>query len=174
MSAVAEPLVDLVIEEPGWTAALPDLATLAETAVAAGLKEAGHDPDGWQVALMAGSDARIAALNGAFRGRARPTDVLSWPAFRQVPPVAPAPRTHLGDIALALETCANDADALGIGLKDHAIHLILHGSLHLLGYDHDSPDEAAAMEGIEVRALARLGIADPYGRRDAAGPRADG
>ncbi|MEM9145310.1 MAG: rRNA maturation RNase YbeY [Pseudomonadota bacterium] len=169
----AEPLVDLVIEEPAWTEALPDLAILAERAVAAALSAAGQDPADWQIALLAASDMRITALNDRFRAKPTATDVLSWPAFATLPPVAQGPRTHLGDIAIAFQTCQRDAESLGIGLKDHATHLILHGCLHLLGHDHMDPDEAAEMEGIETRALRGLGIADPHRRRDAAGPRAD-
>lgn len=168
-----QPLVDLVIEDPAWEEALPDLAELATAAAAEALDEAGQPAEGWQIALMACSDGRIAELNGSFRGKPQATDVLSWPAFDPLPPVAPAPRTHLGDIAIAYETCIRDANSLGIGLKDHATHLILHGCLHLLGYDHLEPEEAETMEGMEIRALARLGFGDPYRRRDAVGPRPD-
>jgi len=168
-----ERLVDLLSEDPDWAVAVPDLADLADNAVCAALEGAGRRPEDWQVALMACSNARIAALNASFRGKSDPTDVLSWPAFETAPDVAPAPRTHLGDIALAFGVCRKDADALGIALKDHATHLIVHGCLHLLGFDHFEPEEAAKMEGMEVRALETLGIQDPYRRRDAGGPRPD-
>ena len=76
-------------------------------------------------------------------------------------PAPGAPR-HLGDIALAFGTVAREADRDGKALPDHAVHLALHGLFHLLGYDHESEEDAAAMEALEVSALARLGIADPY------------
>ncbi len=163
-AAEADPLLELVIEEPAWEAALPGLEALAETAAALALAEAGADPARWQISLLACSDARIAVLNAAFRARAEPTDVLSFPAFAHpLPDPGPGPRTHLGDLALALETTRRDAEMSGRDLKDHAIHLIIHGCLHLLGHDHDTEAAAGMMEGIEIRALGRLGIADPYG-----------
>ena len=78
-----------------------------------------------------------------------------------------APPELLGDIALALETCTREATDKGISLEDHAAHLIIHGLLHLAGHDHEtSPQDAAAMEALEIKALARMGIADPYGDAD--------
>ncbi len=160
----ADELVDLVLEEPGWGEALPGLDRIAETAARTGLAEAGADPALWQISLLACSDDRIAALNAAFRGREGPTDVLSFPAFAPPLPTPPAgARTHLGDVALALATTRRDAEMSGRPLKDHATHLIIHACLHLLGHDHDTESAADIMEGIEIRALARLGIADPYG-----------
>jgi probable rRNA maturation factor len=166
-----EPLVDLVIEEPGWESALPDLDALAHRAAEAALKEAGADPDRWTLCLLACSDDRIAGLNAEFRGKPAPTNVLSWPAFD-----APLPhlnagdaRVSLGDVALALQTTLGEAKVASIPLKDHATHLIIHGCLHLLGFDHETDAEADVMEAVEVRALCGLGIPDPYNRRDAQG-----
>jgi len=174
-------LVDLVIEEEGWLEALPDLAALAERAARMALEGAGAAPEGYEIALLACDDARIAALNADFRGRPTPTNVLSWPAFElaaETPgarPEAPPPAgsvapVALGDVAIALQTMRREAQLASIPLKDHAIHLILHGCLHLLGYDHDSGDDAALMEGIERRQLLAAGIADPYSEGDAAEP----
>ena len=167
------PLVELALEEPGWTEALPDLEALASAAVRLALEAAGLDPADWSVAVLACSDTRIAGLNAAFRERAQPTNVLSWPAFAPPLPPAPAPRTHLGDIAIALGTVSREAHSAGIPLKDHATHLILHGCLHLIGYDHDTDSAADMMEGLERRALARIGIPDPYERGGAALPHPD-
>jgi len=173
---VGEPLVELVLEAPEWASALPDLEALADAAARAALTGAGRDPAAWSLSLLACDDGRIAALNGDFRGRSRPTNVLSWPAHDPVPadfatsPPDGGPRAHLGDVALALQTCAREAEEAGISLKDHATHLILHGVLHLLGFDHGTEAEAARMEDIERRAMAALGLSDPYNRGDA--PRA--
>jgi probable rRNA maturation factor len=164
---VEEPLVEIVLEEPAWEAALPDLAAVAETAARLAIEATGRDPADWQVSLLACSDDRIAALNAAFRGRRGPTDVLSWPAFAGPPREAPRPRTHLGDVAVALGTTRKDAAEANLPLKDHAIHLILHGCLHLLGHDHGTEEEAGMMEDLERRALARIGLGDPYDRGDA-------
>lgn len=162
---MSEPLVDLMIEEPGWQA-WAELAEAAESGARLALEETGRDPAEWQIALLACSDARIAELNAGFRGRESVTDVLSFPAFHGAPPVAsggaPGSRTPLGDVAIALETTRKDASLRGLDLKDHVIHLILHSVLHLLGYDHMSVEEAAVMEELEVRALARIGLPDPY------------
>lgn len=163
--------VEVLIEEVRWEAA--GLVALADRAVAATLGHIGLDPDTCLVSLMGGDDARIAALNADFRGKPSPTNVLSWPAEDLAPdtpgaaPVAPDPGTpddpaELGDIALALETCQREADAAGLPLDHHVLHLIVHGTLHLLGYDHVHDADAARMEGLEVAILATLGVADPY------------
>ncbi|TPE50209.1 rRNA maturation RNase YbeY [Amaricoccus solimangrovi] len=157
------PLVDLVIEEPRWEAL--GLGPLAEAAARRALEAAGLDPAAHELSLLACDDARIAELNADFRGKPKPTNVLSWPAFEgEVPapdPEDPEP-LFLGDLALAYETCAREAEAGGISLADHATHLVVHGILHLLGYDHEMEDEADAMESFETKILASLGVADPY------------
>ena len=100
-------------------------------------------------------------LNARFRAKDGPTNVLSFPA-------AANPHGHLGDVALAFGVCAREAAEQGKSLADHTQHLVAHGVLHLLGYDHMSDDEAEAMEGLERVVLAGLGVADPYeaGERD--------
>ncbi|MEO1489297.1 MAG: rRNA maturation RNase YbeY [Pseudomonadota bacterium] len=117
--------------------------------------------------LLFTSDAEVHALNRDWRGRDKPTNVLSFPMVDREDLLAlggdGAP-VMLGDIALAYETCAREAEAKGIRLKEHASHLIVHGLLHLAGHDHEtSEDDAAIMEDLEVEILAKLGIPDPYG-----------
>jgi len=180
---LAEGVVETVIEAPGWSAAMPDLAAAAEAAARLALEADGRAPEGYTLALLACDDGRIADLNAAFRGKPAPTNVLSWPAFpgappQTTPPPAPSdarddPPIFLGDVAIALQTTEAEARAAGLDLKDHTIHLILHACLHLLGYDHQSEADADRMEGIETAALAKLGIADPYSRGDAAHPHPD-
>lgn len=177
-------LVDLVVEDPAWTDALPEIEALANTAARLALEGAGLDPARWTLCVLACDDARIAALNQAFRGRAAPTNVLSWPAIPLAPErpgaapppppqAASGPRRMLGDVAIAFQTTRREAQDSAIPLKNHAIHLILHGSLHLLGFDHETDADAKTMEGIETRALARIGVEDPYARRDAGQPHPD-
>lgn len=172
-------LVDLVVEEAGWLDALPDLAALAESAARMALEGAGLSAAGYEIALLACDDDRIAGLNADYRGKPQPTNVLSWPAFEltagrpgappaKPPPGDPAAPVALGDVAIALQTMRREAEAASIPLKHHAIHLILHGCLHLLGFDHESGDDAVLMEGIERRQLLAAGIADPYSEGDAA------
>ena len=113
------------------------------------------------------SDAEVKALNREWRGKDKPTNVLSFPMLSRAELLALAPEgppVLLGDIALAFETCAREAAAKGVPIEHHAAHLIVHGLLHLAGYDHEiSPEAAAEMEGLEIKALAFLAIADPYG-----------
>jgi probable rRNA maturation factor len=155
--------VDLVIEDDRWETA--GLAALAERACNAALAHLGVV--GADISLLACDDARIAALNGDFRDKPTPTNVLSWPSEERgaaEPGGAPdAPRDlELGDIAIAYETCAREADEAGRPLADHVSHLLVHGTLHLLGYDHIDDKDAALMEALEVEILGKLGIADPY------------
>ena len=115
-------------------------------------------------------DAEVQSLNREWRGKDKPTNVLSFPMLERgdLLSLAPAgPPELLGDIALALETCKREAADKGISLEHHTAHLIVHGLLHLAGYDHEtSPEDARAMEMLEIKALAQMGIADPYGDHD--------
>ncbi|MFB0610941.1 rRNA maturation RNase YbeY [Aurantiacibacter poecillastricola] len=118
--------------------------------------------------LLFTGDARVHELNREWRQRDKPTNVLSFPMLGREDLVHldpdEGPPEMLGDIALAHETCAREAEAKGIALEDHAAHLVLHGLLHLAGHDHEiSGEDAEKMERLEVKALALMGIADPYG-----------
>ncbi len=166
-----EQLVDTVIEEPRWETA--GLDALAERAAQAVLAELGLGTDGFLICVMGCDDDRIAVLNTDFRGKPAPTNVLSWPSGDRAPdapglaPDLPEPGDsddpeELGDIAIAWGVCQAEAVAQGKPFVDHVTHLVAHGVLHLLGYDHMTEEDAALMEGIEIRALARLGISDPY------------
>lgn len=164
-------LVETMIEDARWEAfGLAPLAERAGRAVLAGLDLPAR---GFLVSLMGCDDARIAVLNAEFRGKPVPTNVLSWPSeergaeFVGEAPMLPAPGdaqdpASLGDIAIAWETCAREAEDQGKPMADHVCHLIVHGVLHLLGYDHVEDEDATLMEGLEVRILASLGVSDPY------------
>ncbi len=120
--------------------------------------------------LLFTTDAEVRTLNREWRQRDKPTNVLSFPMLSrdEVLDLAPdGPPAMLGDLALAYETCAREAEEKNIPLEHHAAHLIIHGLLHLAGYDHEiSTEDAEHMEGLEIQALASMGIADPYGDRD--------
>jgi probable rRNA maturation factor len=143
--------VDISISCKSWRRALPRAGALARRAVAAALREARHSGDA-ELSLVLADDATLAALNAKYRRRAGPTNVLSFPAS---PPL-------LGDVVIAYQTVAREARAQNKRLGDHFAHLVVHGTLHLLGHDHVKRTEAARMERLEVAALFRLGIADPY------------
>ena len=129
-----------MIEDPRWEAA--GIAALAERAAQAALAGVGRLSQDCEIALLACDDARIAELNRQFRGKAVATNVLSWPAAEaDAAAGAEGEPVFLGDLALAYSACAREAAAAGLSLSDHAVHLIVHGVLHLLGYDHD--DDAA-------------------------------
>lgn len=120
-----------------------------------------------EVSVKFTSDEEVRSLNAAWRGKDRPTNVLSFPmlAAEAVAALAGARggAVLLGDIVLAHGVCAAEAAAKGVAMPDHARHLVVHGMLHLLGYDHEADEaEAEAMEAVERRALAALGVADPY------------
>ena len=166
-----EPLVECVIEEERWAAF--GLEPLVLRAVQASLAALGLPETGFTLAVMGCDDARIATLNAEFRGKETPTNVLSWPAWDLAAdqdgglPSPPEQGTaddpeSLGDIALAYETCAREAAAAAKPMADHVTHLVVHGLLHCLGYDHIRDGDAAVMEGTEVRILATLGLCDPY------------
>lgn len=122
------------------------------------------------VSVLFTSDAEVHVLNREWRARDKPTNVLSFPMLEreELANLAPdGPPVMLGDIALAQETCAREAEEKGVPLEQHAAHLLIHGMLHLAGHDHvESDAEAEAMEGLEIEALAIMGIGDPYGDRE--------
>ena len=158
-------LTETLIEDDRWTAA--ELAVLAERAAAATLGHLGLDPADWEISILGCDDARIAVLNGDFRDKPQPTNVLSWPAHDLAPPAPgeappPPPDGELGDIAMARETIEKEAKAQQISAETHFSHLFAHGLLHLLGYDHQTEEDAAVMEGLERRVMAAMGLPDPY------------
>jgi probable rRNA maturation factor len=118
---------------------------------------------GAELSLLLTDDRRIRGVNRDWRGFDKATNVLSFPA---APPGRVAQSPALGDIVLAHETMTREAQADGKSLGDHLSHLVVHGLLHLLGEDHETPDQAERMERLEIAALARLGIANPYADSD--------
>jgi probable rRNA maturation factor len=132
------------------------LGQLIASAITAANRAAG--PAQGAVTVVVDDDARIRALNKLWRGFDKPTNVLSFPA----PDTQPGPERPLGDIAISYETAAREAVAEDKSFADHMAHLSVHGFLHLLGYDHESDEDAEEMEGLERVILARIGVSDPY------------
>lgn len=161
--------LDVDVEEPWPAGAWEDLAIRAAAATEAVAPELAAPR--LSASVLFTSDAEIHELNRAWRQRDKPTNVLSFPMLAREDLLdlsADGPPELLGDIALAHETCAREAAEKGVPLEHHATHLVVHGLLHLAGYDHElSPEDADAMEALETKALAICGVADPYGDRNA-------
>jgi probable rRNA maturation factor len=151
-------VIDVAIEAKAWVAL--DAPEALADAVIAGAVEAGGFAltEGAEVSIVLCDDGFIADLNGKWRGVPKPTNVLAFPSG-----IDPASAPVLGDIVIAFETTAREAAEARISLRDHVAHLLAHGFLHLLGYDHVDEAEAEEMEAMEVRVLDLLGIANPYG-----------
>lgn len=151
---------------PAWAEALPDWEARCGrlAAIALGAVDL---PDGVvELSIVLADDETVRGLNRDWRGKDQPTNVLSFAALddEDAPIVEGAPLL-LGDVILAFETCAAEAAEQDKPLADHFSHLVVHGVLHLLGYDHMDDDEAEEMESLETTLLAALGVPDPYGDR---------
>lgn len=164
MSAATAAAVLVDVRSASWTRAVADPLALCRAAVGAALAVAGSP--GGEVSIVLADDGFIRTLNRDHRGMDRATNVLAFPL--ELGPPDPGPRL-LGDIVLAYQTVAREAAAFGRSLSDRLAHLVAHATLHLIGYRHDDPAQAEAMERLETEALARLGIADPYAVPAAAG-----
>jgi probable rRNA maturation factor len=162
--------LDLDIEEPWPAGPWVDSAERAVAALAQVAPELANPR--LSACVLFTSDGEIHALNREWRERDKATNVLSFPMLERDELLGLTPQgppVMLGDVALACETCAREACEKGIPLEHHAMHLIVHGLLHLAGHDHElGPAEAEAMEALEVKALALIGVADPYEGRDQA------
>lgn len=168
-------MLEIEIADSRWQ----DLAleTLGNEAVTATLSHMSLEVDECELVILACDDARIAELNEEFRDKPKATNVLSWPAedlAAETPGANPTlPEADftgeiaLGDIAIAYDTCAREADEAGKPVVDHVRHLVVHGTLHLLGYDHIRDEDATLMERLEVEILGKLGIPNPYIEIDA-------
>jgi probable rRNA maturation factor len=161
-------MLDIALDaDPDWDSInWADLARSAATSAIAesAFPQLGHGARSVELGVRLTNDAEVRALNATWRGKDKPTNVLSFPMAEadELDDHADGPELMLGDIVLARGVCASEAADKAISIEAHASHLLVHGTLHLLGYDHGDDDAAADMEAREVRALARLGIADPY------------
>ncbi len=161
--------IDLALQDPVWLDDLPDAQYDVKRAGTAALTRFCTGPP-LGLAVVLASDAELRTLNLRWRGIDRPTNVLSFSSEERTPGSTPAPPAgapddlpiELGDVVLARETVMREAGEGGIPPSHHLCHLVVHGSLHLMGYDHEDDDEAACMEGLEAAVLAGLGIPNPY------------
>lgn len=152
-------VIDIARDSVRWDG-LGDAEALVDRAIAGAVSTAGlvHAP-GAELSVVLTDDAGIMALNATWRGKDTPTNVLSFPA---ADPAAAARSPLLGDIILAYETLDREAREAGRPLADHFTHLLVHGFLHLFGYDHDTRAKADSMEALETAILAGLGLGDPH------------
>ena len=158
--------VAISIEDPSWAKLAPDAARLVRRAARDALAQARKD--GWkgsrvghEISFALTDDKRMRALNRAWRGKDKPTNVLSFAALDEQRPKAGMPWL-LGDVVLASGVVAREAKQQRKSPQHHLTHLAVHGVLHLLGYDHEQEGDAEAMEALEIAALAKMGIANPY------------
>lgn len=160
--------LEVLIEDGRWRGA--DFAGVSRRAARAALEAAGIDPGLVTVSALGCDDSRISGLNKRFRGRSGPTNVLSFPAFPATPEspltgrdlMGQSSPVFIGDIAVAYETVSSEASSLGLAVSSHLAHLVAHGCLHMLGYDHESDADARVMESLEAGILEGLGIPSPY------------
>ena len=141
-------MIEVEVEDEAWTRAIPDAADLARRAAATAAKGSTGE-----IVLLLTDDDTLKSLNGQFLGKDRPTNVLAFPA---------GVTGRLGDVALAFGVCEAEAREQGKSLADHLIHLVIHGVLHLIGYDHLTDDDATRMESLERQLLGEMNIEDPY------------
>lgn len=152
--------IDVIIEGGNWPS---ESEQLVQRAASAALDACG-EPEA-RLCVLLTDDGAVQKLNAQFRAKDKPTNVLSFPA----PEIPGDPAPQLGDLALAGETCAREAQEEGKTFADHLTHLVIHGVLHLCGYDHETTEEAEEMEDFEREILSTLGIADPYADSELAG-----
>ncbi|MDG3575370.1 rRNA maturation RNase YbeY [Rhizobium sp. YJ-22] len=161
--------IQVSVEDDGWgdEASLQDVGSRVLGAAADFLAREQGQPfpeEPPEVSLVFTDDASIREINAEWRQQDKPTNVLSFPAFPVTPGEKPGPM--LGDIVIARETVEREAVDLGKSFEEHLTHLLVHGFLHLLGYDHMETEEAEEMEALETRILASLGLSDPYAGQD--------
>lgn len=150
----------VAIEESRWLDAIPDLEALCAEVVEHVLADVDNVPAApLEVACVFVNDATIRDLNAQYRGKDKPTNVLSFASEDELLPGMPA---VLGDVILSLETICREALEQGKPLRAHTTHMMVHGLLHLLGFDHENDEEAEEMEALEITLLSDLGLPNPY------------
>ena len=148
-----QPIIDISIQHKGWSHDIRDIQNIVLSVIGLTLEKAGVDVSEQELSLVLADDTFVQKLNKEWRGKDKPTNVLSFP---QDEPML------LGDVVLAYETVKREAQEQDKRFEDHLIHLIAHGVLHLLGHDHEDDAEAEEMESLEISVLEALGIKNPY------------
>lgn len=161
--------IDISISDEGWSSALGDARQLCQTAAHAAFEIAApKDMIDVEVSILLSDDEQVRELNKSYRGKDKPTNVLSFASMDESDHLAPAPLL-LGDVVIAFGVTVAEANDEEKTLSDHLSHLVVHGMLHLLGHDHELDEQAEQMEALEIQTLAGLGIDDPYAQTLRAG-----
>lgn len=154
-------IIEVAVAEHRWTSTVTGLEEFCQSIVLFTLKTVSRAPTGAiEVSVLLSNDAEIKDLNARYRGQNKATNVLSFPGYDLGDPIVPG--MILGDIAVAYETVLRESEDQAKSIPTHLAHLLIHGTLHLLGFDHETDDEADIMEKIEVQIMTELGHADPY------------
>ena len=154
--------IDISIADQGWSAALWDVENICQSAAGTAFEMTAHgETENAEVSILLTDDSQMRSLNRDYRNRDQATNVLSFAGTDEGKPFATGP-VLLGDIVVALGVCSREAKNEKKSMADHLAHLVIHGMLHLLGYDHEIEEDAEKMESLEIEALAKLGVADPY------------
>ncbi len=161
-----QPEIAVSISAAGWTRALADAPAVCRHAARVTLESTasgGAGDSATEISILLTGDAQARNLNRDYRGRDEPTNVLSFPAAGEnTPPLPPGAPRMLGDVIVAYETVEAEAERDGKSLGDHLRHLVVHGVLHLLGFDHQTKAEARKMESLEISVLKTIGVGNPY------------
>lgn len=161
-SASVEPEIFVEMRAPAWGEVEPDPTELCRRAAGAALASFREASGGAEISIVLADDAFVHGLNRTWRNVDAPTNVLAFPCSDEGDGAAPGAEWLLGDVVIAFQTTRREAAELGLPLAHHVAHLVIHGVLHLLGYDHVEDGDAAIMEKLEIDALERLGIGNPY------------
>jgi probable rRNA maturation factor len=153
--------IGVTIRHAAWRTALPDARRVTRNAALAALAST-PESDATELAVVLADDILLRSLNSAYRGVDKTTNVLAFAYADSNPSPTPFESDVLGDVVISLERTAEEAKDSDIGLSEHLSHLVIHGVLHLLGYDHITDSDAKTMEELEIRTLAGIGIANPY------------
>ncbi len=158
--------LDADVRDSRWYEKISDIENLCQKAIDATFQEVRINAREIEISVVLTGDDDVAVLNSQYRDKSGPTNVLSFPVFDTLDEIADVSSEMpaiLGDVVIAFETVVREADASGVLIEDHLQHLVVHGVLHLLGYDHISEDQAMIMEFLESKILTLLDVPDPYG-----------
>lgn len=158
--------IDVTVAEPDWASSFLDVEDVARTAMERTLAMAMLPKQlqerAIEAAIVLANDDLVQVLNRTYRGKDKPTNVLSFASLDSGDPLPDEGPCPIGDVILAYQTIDSEAKEQGKFFKDHFIHMVVHGTLHLLGYDHETEDEANIMESLEIRILEKMGVQNPY------------